>query len=117
MNARLLIVDPETAPSSPLIPNLVVDNEGKIVLCGDYWALPVNSADLSQVTLEEVRAAMRLRPNYCPSLFLSPMRELPSEDLMSPEALAWSRQWWLDYVSELVRAGKVTDAPALKATV
>lgn len=101
MNARLLVVNPRDATEPPLVPSLVTEKEGGIVVNGDYWARPIRRGKLEDLTAEDVRRALLLREEE--EVYLSPVRPLPSDDLMSEPVLCCSRQWWQEFVKELER--------------
>lgn len=116
MNARLLIIDPQEAAHPPLEPMLVVEDSG-VKLYNSGWVRAVSRNSLQEVVEEDVRQALRLRVEERPFLYLSPIRALPFEDMLSAEALAWTRQWWLEVVTELARTGRIADAPAVQTPV
>jgi hypothetical protein len=108
-------MDPEKANRPPMEPNLVLDNEGTIVLCGHDWAIPIVNNRLEDVTIEHIRPNLRLRPGENPFLHLSPILELPGDDLFSSALWETARQGWIEEVTQLVREGQIADAPAVKA--
>ncbi len=99
MNARLLIVNPKEAAEPPLVPSMLVENEGKVMLCGDFWAIPIKPGRLEEITLDDLRGILRLRAED--QVYLSAPREMTSEDLMSDDVLSSARQWWTETVAEI----------------
>ncbi len=93
MKARIVITDPKRTQSPPLVPTLVVDNEGVLAVCGDGWARPLNCDSLEAVTAEDVRTVLRLPGGM--ELHLS------SPNLLSEASLKWAQAWWAAEADEL----------------
>ncbi len=117
MKARLLIIDPQNADRPPMEPTLIVEGEKGIFICTHDWALPVEAASLEDITYDQIRKALRMRPQENPSIYLSSLRQLPEEDLTSPSLLRCTREWWREVVAELAQEGKISHAPAVTALV
>jgi len=94
MKARVLIVDPFRNAAAPLVPLVVIEEEGTVLLLGDYWARPVDAKTLQGVTLAAIRRALPISPDPSLPAALSEPTECPYPDLMSPEALQWRRSLW-----------------------
>ncbi len=117
MNARLLVINPQEAVQPPLEPILLLEEDGNVELYHSDWVRSLKADNLKNVTLDDVRQALRLGPEEQPFLYLSSIKELPYEDLMSPEALSWARQWWFEVVMELAQSKQIADAPAVQVAV
>lgn len=113
MRACLLTINPELTAEPPLINLLVVNNQGQIVICGDHWAREVPCDTLEKVRVEDLHKPLHISAEEGFSLYLSAVRELPSDDLMSAPMLQWARQWWLDEVTDLVRRSCIETSPAV----
>jgi hypothetical protein len=107
VKARIVVMSPEKTQKPPLVPTLVVENEGILAVCGDGWARPLHGDSLEAVTTEDIRTALRL-PDAL-ELYLSAPRSLPSADLLSEPFLKWAQEWWAAESAELqkepIRAG------------
>lgn len=93
MKARLVLVNPDRAVTAPAAPMIVtLNDDGNVVLCGDWWARPLPGVDLASVTALEVRNALSERPGEPVEIYLTEERELPTDELMSPGYVQWVRQ-------------------------
>jgi hypothetical protein len=100
IKAKLLIIgslSPEDVPASPYL--LVEDEERVIVVSGGSFA-EVCDGGLDAVNAQAVRKALRIA-NMTP-VFISSARPLPDYDFLSSEMNQWSRNWWWDFVAELM---------------
>jgi hypothetical protein len=94
MRGRLVILNPESSASSAALSPLVVEDQGRILLCGDDWSRLIQKAQLEVVTTEDVRAVLPLPDDGSTVVLLSGVRELPEGNPLSPEFLRFVEEWW-----------------------
>jgi len=96
MKSRLVIMNPRQAKAAPWIPTLLADDGEVLFLYQDGRAWRVETASLETVTREDLRTLLHLRETD--TVLFSDVRDLPSEDLMSPEVFSFCREWWREFV-------------------
>ncbi len=117
MRTRLLIINPDKAFRPLTEPNLVLEGEGQLLLCGHDWVIPVGNGRLEDLTIKQIRQNLPLPVEKAAFVYLSSVGELPGEDLLSGSLWNDAGQWWIDEVIRLVREGQIPDAPAVKVPV
>jgi hypothetical protein len=110
MKARLLIVNPMAAQDTPLAPMLVIQDEAIGLYSAGHWSPPIRRDTLEAVTGEDIRNALRIPAQVNVPIYLSEVRDLPTDDLLSGELLFWARQWWQECVAELAREESLAKA-------
>jgi hypothetical protein len=86
--------------ADPKDPNATPDDR-KVRLVGDDWVIPLPHRSVDEVTLEEVKAAMRLPASQ--SMFLLPTRLLPDYHWLSVEMNEWLEAWRSELVIEYTK--------------
>jgi hypothetical protein len=80
---------------------LLIEKEGMIYLYSAGWAPPLMPGALQDLTAEDLRDALRLRPRD--RVLLSSVRPLPDISFLSEEFLEWTQRWWIQTVTERKR--------------
>jgi hypothetical protein len=93
MKVRVLVINPLRQRSAPLAPPTLFEQDGEILLMGDYWVRAVEADNLEQVTVDQIRACLPVTPDATLAILSEP-QECPYSDLMTPEALKWRRFLW-----------------------
>jgi hypothetical protein len=98
MKARLLVINPDVAQEPPLAPYIALESDGNVLLYQLGWSPRIKQGCLAELSEEDVRKALRLRTQD--ELHITPVRELPTDDLWSEELHRWLQQWWRDTAAE-----------------
>lgn len=101
MKARLLVINPQQAETPPASPTLILEQQGNIVAYSAGWPYPVKTGTLDSVTQEDIYKLPGVRAED--QVYLSDIRSLPNEDLMSAEAISCARSWWIECAAEFLR--------------
>ena len=95
MKARFLAVNLHEEVALPAMPSLLLQVEDNILLYSQGWTQEVRKGCLEDLTEGDVYALLPIRASE--RICLSNILELPSDDLMAPETLAWVRERWIDF--------------------
>ena len=108
MRARLLMVNPDLNEGPPGIPTLIVEDGDVVGLFQDDRAIRIEVESLEDITREDLPEALHLQPLDVVSF--SRIRDLPSEDLMSPQVMTFCHSWWRESMSEAQSVQKLARA-------
>jgi len=117
MRARLLMIlpaeglSPDTDP--PFAPTILVE-DGAIGLFTTDFTRQLDFASLEEITETDIRAALHL--NKAVFVYLSPVRELPDDDLNSGSMLVWRQRWWHEVFTRLHHEKAIPGTLTLKAS-
>jgi hypothetical protein len=103
MKARLLIINPEAANQPPAAPTLVVQDDEIGLYTAGHWSRSIARDSLEAVTVEDIRGLLHIPAEDKVTVYLTPVRSLPTEDLWSDDLYPWVRKWWTQTVAELMQ--------------
>jgi hypothetical protein len=103
MKARLLIINPEAATEPPAAPTLVLQDDAIGLYSAGHWSRPISRDTLETVTVEDIRDLLHIPAGDSVTVYLTPVRSLPTDDLWSEDLYPWVREWWVQAVEELMQ--------------
>ena len=119
MRARLLITLPACGlpekTESPIAPTLIVE-DGAVGVFGTDWERILEGVTLEQVNENDVRALLCLPDKNTAFVYLSPIQDVPDNNLFSKSAFEWRQNWWRTTFVSLLQKGMIPRHSLKKAS-